>query len=111
MYENNTYPVSAGVSLAKSAQSVGNSTAPRDAPASHIHTERLFASLGELHQLTLRLGNSADRISGSVPEAAGAGRDAPPPNNLQERLDYAAAVFQQQLGMLRQEIERIERFV
>lgn len=100
--------ISGGLS---SATNQANSTA-RDTPASHIHTERLFASLSELVNLHARLSNIANRISGPVPEAAeGAGSAQAQPSNLQDRLDAAVNVFQRELGLMRQDIERIERFV
>lgn len=84
---------------------------PKDAPLSMVHTERLFAGLSELQTLVQRIEGVADRISGLVPQATAAGNDRSVPSNLADRLDFASSTQGQLLSWLRNEIERVERFV
>lgn len=87
-------------------------TVPKDGPISGLHTQRLFACLSELQQLGERLACSADRLTGPTPQAeSGGNADAAAPSTLNDRLEFGIKTFGILLGRVRQEIERVERFV
>lgn len=95
---------------AQSQQSAYPNSPPRDVPRLAGAADRLEKCCEAASHLAMRLGNAADRIGGSVPEAVGreANAVAGSPQNSAARLERAIEDLEATLRRIDQVTQRLE---
>ncbi len=88
-------------------------TQPSPPPKSpmQVHAETIHDSASRFHELNGRLCQAIDRISGPAPEAAGTGKDQPPPSGALMVAQFGVERINQSVGRLADLVSRLETIV